>query len=225
MIVTKGYNNRIGNITDTTNIFKDFITYITEKSENLSSEDTGLTLTYKSVFKFTIKVSSWSSFTIDVFQNDNQLVTSPSFLISNNYAADIRFRVSENDNVFVFEIATDNADKNKNIFNVQFIIVNDNGEYLFFKEAIQDTSAGSSVGRANALSKGVDDNLKVIDRLPYSYTDNGIEIIENKIIAGNTDFSKKINSLWDCSNIPPQNMYTINSKNYYSINSNTLTEV
>lgn len=66
---------------------------------------------------------------------------------------------------------------------------------------------------------------KTINRLQYVYSDEKIEIIENKTIVEGDDFRESIPSLLDCSQVEAQNMYKINGKHYYSVNTNTLIEV
>ena len=156
-----------------------------------------------------------------VKKSESEIFSGGLVLGNVNVNANCRFRIAENESICVFEIATFSADKQENLFNNQIVMIKYGEDYLIAYQIIADASAA----KADALSQGFINNTRIINRLPYCHTFNNIEIIESKVIVGNTDYLDKITKIFDCSNISAQNQYTFNGKNYYAINTNTLMEV
>ena len=225
MIDTKGYGGKYTNA----DIMSKTVDWIAEKSSKF--QKTGI---YEGVYDNAIKFlfspseTNTNSFVLKISNNTTgEELGSISNQTGNASTAKCRIRIAENNGIFVFEFASQTAVSKGNAFNVQLVLIKTGNGYY-----ISNTGSGTlTADHADALAKGLcNDNSniiikKVINRLLYFYKDNKIEIIENKIIADNTDFSEMTTDMIDCSNISPQNLYEFNGKDYYAINANTLMAV
>lgn len=88
------------------------------------------------------------------------------------------------------------------------------------------------ISGADAISEGLgvsDDTSKTISmatRIPYGFEEiRKNEIIKSKIFLQGENMYNKSTLMYDISNVSPHKVYTMNQKDYFAVNKNTLMEV
>lgn len=149
-----------------------------------------------------------------------------------------KFAVAENQNVLHIRLGSYDCNlrspttatiANKSV--VDIMLIKEGNTSICGYNTIYGAANHYSVMQSDFVIPGVEyTSATAANRLVYTYDPSAtqtIETIADKVFltASSTDRKITTSSLMDCSNINREQVFTMNSKKYYSVDSNTLMEV